>query len=698
MSYPDEKFKQVLESLINPLVDSFKSAFESCEKIISRVKSVSKESTDEEYPTAKAVYTLGEEIKKETSETYEKISNRDTVIDSDSTDEKYPTTKATYNAFQKAIYTAVEQAGSITVDGGDFASISLNLFDETSEEIQDGYYISPNGTVEEGSSNFITHAIPIEYGKTYTTLWNSHLLGVLPRLWLYENEEESSAENIRNVAASTLENVNKWVPVTFTINVENAHYARINSLISMKSELMFLEGSVYPDDVYWQYGVSLNPEVKIPQLANYIKSSEVERYIPYDDITELQDDIVRLGKGTIFPTWEIGRISSIIGDDIVATNGIRTVGYIEVKDLGTLNVITSNLTAYLFEYDENKNFLISTSGSNKILTPTNENCKFVRICTYEAGATLTDASAHSEKIAVYYDGASIEFLVSNDKELSDRIEKNKIRYSYAFDDVLIESINHRGYNTIAPENTLPAFRLSKSKGFKFVECDVCLTADRVPVLLHDETINRTARNADGSQIAEAINISDITYEEALSYDFGIWKSETYKGTEIPTFEEFIVLCRDLGLYPYIELKSTTNFEQSDVDNIVDIVAKHGLTRVATYVSNSISVLSLVLNANKTARFGVTIAANLNDTFCQKVKKELDTGINEVFMDILLGYATSDNIDICERNGLRAMTYCPDTEAEILALDKRIAGVTSNILIAENVIRENSLGNAETGLV
>ena len=96
----------------------------------------------------------------------------------------------------------------------------------------------------------------------------------------------------------------------------------------------------------------------------------------------------------------------------------------------------------------------------------------------------------------------------------------------------VRSINHRGYNTVAPENTLPAYELSKENGFQFVETDIAFTKDGVPVLLHDAEINRTARNADGSEPDRMIEIRKITYEEALVFDFGIWKGEAYKKADI----------------------------------------------------------------------------------------------------------------------------------------------------------------------
>lgn len=68
----------------------------------------------------------------------------------------------------------------------------------------------------------------------------------------------------------------------------------------------------------------------------------------------------------------------------------------------------------------------------------------------------------------------------------------------------VKAINHRGYSAIAPENTIPAYIMSKKMGFTYVECDVSFTSDGVAVLLHDNTIDRTS---DGSGA-----ISGLTYE------------------------------------------------------------------------------------------------------------------------------------------------------------------------------------------
>ena len=52
-------------------------------------------------------------------------------------------------------------------------------------------------------------------------------------------------------------------------------------------------------------------------------------------------------------------------------------------------------------------------------------------------------------------------------------------------------VAHRGGGALAPENTLGAIRLGASMGFKGVEFDVMLTADAMPIIIHDETLERT---------------------------------------------------------------------------------------------------------------------------------------------------------------------------------------------------------------
>lgn len=186
----------------------------------------------------------------------------------------------------------------------------------------------------------------------------------------------------------------------------------------------------------------------------------------------------------------------------------------------------------------------------------------------------------------------------------------------------VKSVAHRGYID-APENTLPAYIEAKQHGFKFVECDVDFTSDNVPVLLHDGTIDRTS---DGTG-----SIHSMTYAEALQYDFGSWKSAEYAGTKIPTFEEFISLCYDLNLYPYVDI-NTDDYVRDNLDVIVDIVKAHDMLERTTFVSSTRYVISKLKTIAPTAKIGVlTATASVDWNVINRVLHQMQSTQNSVFL-------------------------------------------------------------------
>ena len=113
---------------------------------------------------------------------------------------------------------------------------------------------------------------------------------------------------------------------------------------------------------------------------------------------------------------------------------------------------------------------------------------------------------------------------------------------------------HKGVETEYPENTLPAFLAAGEQGYEMIELDLRMTKDDRIIVMHDSAINSTGRNPDGSEIEEEIRIYDITYEEALKYDFGIWFSEKFRGTKLPLFDEVIPIAQKYGITLKIDSK------------------------------------------------------------------------------------------------------------------------------------------------
>ncbi|GAB2573920.1 glycerophosphodiester phosphodiesterase [Gracilibacillus alcaliphilus] len=118
---------------------------------------------------------------------------------------------------------------------------------------------------------------------------------------------------------------------------------------------------------------------------------------------------------------------------------------------------------------------------------------------------------------------------------------------------------HRGASKQAPENTIPAFDLAYQQGADGIETDVHLTKDQIPILMHDEQLQRTT-NGTGF-------IKDFTYEELTNLDAGSWKNPRYQGTKIPTLEDLLTWNQDKQLKLNIELKN----KMIDYPNIEEIV-------------------------------------------------------------------------------------------------------------------------------
>ena len=240
-------------------------------------------------------------------------------------------------------------------------------------------------------------------------------------------------------------------------------------------------------------------------------------------------------------------------------------------------------------------------------------------------------------------------------------------------DYIMNAVAHRGYSTDAPENTLSAYRLAKAKGFDMAECDVTFTKDGVGVLLHDDTINRTS-NGSG-------NIADLTLEQVREYDFGSWKSSEYIGEKIPTFEEFIILCKYLAIHPYIEIKGGAT--QANVESLVTTVTRAGMLDEVTWISFDINMLTYVKNVDETARLGY-LASPITE---QKITelKALRTGKNEVFFSADNTKVTEPLIERCIEENIPLEVCTVDDINVIENLHPYISGVTSNCQISGEIL-------------
>ena len=273
-----------------------------------------------------------------------------------------------------------------------------------------------------------------------------------------------------------------------------------------------------------------------------------------------------------------------------------------------------------------------------------------------------------------------KYIISDDYQGSESCNYKKEKI-FEPSEIVVHSINHRGANEYAPENTMSAFRISKELGFDMVECDVDFTIDNIPVVIHDSTVDRTS-NGTGE-------VHSFTFEDIRKLDFGSWKSTAYSGEKIPSFDEFILGCRTLGLHPYIEIKERDYINLELVTTLVNIVHKYNMQDKVTWISFGIDKLQSVVKVDKYARVGFIeefMSTSILDESINRIKT-IDTGYNEIFYDLNLGLVNTSIINRLKEEKIKLEVWVVDSVNLITSADNYITGFTSNNLRADWVLRD-----------
>jgi glycerophosphoryl diester phosphodiesterase len=174
-------------------------------------------------------------------------------------------------------------------------------------------------------------------------------------------------------------------------------------------------------------------------------------------------------------------------------------------------------------------------------------------------------------------------------------------------------IAHRGYSAVAPENTLPAFAAAVRAGATRVEFDVRTTADGVPVVIHDRTLDRTTTGTGYVWEQPAATV--------LALDAGAWFAPAYAGVRVPTLAATLDLLAPADTEILLEIKSPATPEQVKV--IVELIAEHHLAERTIVQAFNPEVVSLVRDAAPGLRRGLLREGVRPDT----VPLALDLGVS-----------------------------------------------------------------------
>lgn len=243
----------------------------------------------------------------------------------------------------------------------------------------------------------------------------------------------------------------------------------------------------------------------------------------------------------------------------------------------------------------------------------------------------------------------------------------------------VKSVNHRGYNHEAPENTLPAFRLSAEHGFDSIETDLQVTSDGHYVLFHDDTIDN---KSDGTG-----TIASHTLAELKALDFGSWFSPEFAGTKIATLEEMLECCYNLGIAVALELK--VNLTWAQLKEVLSIIKKYRMEGNVSFCGFLYRNYIQLLLLERTATIALTQASLSDNTKARLLQAKSPYRDVMISLNWQAAY-TEDDIQFFKDNGILIEWYAPSTEDSVLAVADSADSIISDTINATTFMREHEL--------
>jgi glycerophosphoryl diester phosphodiesterase/predicted amidohydrolase len=243
---------------------------------------------------------------------------------------------------------------------------------------------------------------------------------------------------------------------------------------------------------------------------------------------------------------------------------------------------------------------------------------------------------------------------------------------------------HRGFNTVAPENTMPAFGAAVALGADEIEFDVWETKDGVLVSAHDETLERVS---DGVG-----KIRDYTYEELLKLDFGAKGGEKFKGLKIPTFEEILKKFASRAVMNVHVKIWDAGAEDTKLSQILALVRKYDATDHVYFMTRNDEAVRRIKSVAPDVKICLGWDKNPDPTAI--VKRAISLGAYKV--QFYNTEVTREAVMLAHENGIRCNAYYADTADEARRLfDMGVDTVlTNDYLSIYNAVKDEYLGGGK----
>lgn len=206
---------------------------------------------------------------------------------------------------------------------------------------------------------------------------------------------------------------------------------------------------------------------------------------------------------------------------------------------------------------------------------------------------------------------------------------------------------HRGFNTVAPENSLPAFGAAVALGAEEIEFDLWYTKDGEVVSCHDPNLDRVS---DGTG-----NIWDYTLEELKQFDFGFKYSEEYKGLKICTFEDIL---KKFSCHCVMNIHLKTMGEKAEyLEKVIALIKKYDCEKYIYFMSGDDEILERL--QREYPEF--LRCCGEGDTHWTIVDRAIKYGCQKV--QLFKPYFNQEMIDKAHENGIICNVFYADTPEE-----------------------------------
>ena len=210
---------------------------------------------------------------------------------------------------------------------------------------------------------------------------------------------------------------------------------------------------------------------------------------------------------------------------------------------------------------------------------------------------------------------------------------------------------HRGFNSVAPENSLPAFGAAVSMGAQEIEFDLWETKDGEIVSIHDPNLER---------VSDGIGyVFEHTYEELLKYDFGIKYNEHFKGIKILKFEDILrkFACHVIMNIHIKTIDNQCEYNPETMRKIIALIDKYDCRKYVYFMSGNDNVLRLARETEP----DICRCAGGGDAPWEIVDRAIKYGCKKV--QLFKPYFNKEMIDKAHKNGIICNVFWSDDEKE-----------------------------------